>query len=114
MIILVLVGAFFLLLGLYFHIYDPVRSDTYEYLGLGTLSGALLYSTIFSKYKEAASLVLGLFILHTGVVLLFQNASNQKLIGLLVFTAGIIVALNSDFLDYLKRNKIGFKKRKNI
>ncbi len=105
MTILVLVGVFFLLLGLYFRIYDTAKSDTYEYLGIGTLFGALLYSTIFRKYREAASLVLGLFILHTGVVLLFQNASNQKLIGLLVFTAGIIVALNSGFSNYLKRRK---------
>ncbi len=106
MVILVLVGVFFLLLGLYFRIYDPAKSDTYEYLGIGTLIGALLYSKVFQKYKEVASLILGLFILHTGVVLLFQNASNQKIIGLLVFTAGIIVALNSGFSDYLKRRKV--------
>lgn len=106
-VILGLIGALFLLLGLYYRIYDPAKSDiSYEYLGLGTWFGALLYFTLFRKYKEAASLVLGLLILHSGVVLLFQKASPQKLLGLLVFTAGIVVVLNSGFSDYLKRRKV--------
>ncbi len=105
MILLVLVGAFFLAVGMYFRIYDPAEGETYEYLGIGTWFGAFMYYSIFQKYKEVASLILGLFILHTGVVLLFQNASHQRLIGLLVFTAGVIVALNSSFSDYLKRRK---------
>lgn len=101
-----LIGALFLLLGLYYRIYDPAKNDiSYEYLGAGTWIGGLIYFTLFKKYKEAASLVLGLLILHSGVMLLFQNASNQKLLGLLIFTAGVVVVLNSGFSDYLKRRK---------
>ena len=101
-----IIGALFLLLGLYYRIYDPAKSDiSYEYLGIGTWSAGLIYYTLFQKYKEVTSLVLGLLILHSGVVLLFQNASHQKLLGLLVFTAGILVVLNCGFSDYLKRRK---------
>lgn len=102
-IILGLIGAVFILLGLYYRIYDPAKSDiSYEYLGLGTWSAGLIYYTFFQKYKEVTMLVLGLLILHSGVVLLFQNTSHQKLLGLLVFTAGIVVVLNSGFSDYSK------------
>ncbi len=101
-----LVGALFLLLGLYYRIYDPVKSNiSYEYLGLGTWFAGLIYFTLFRKYKEVTSLILGLLILHSGVILLFEKASHQKLLGLLVFTAGIVVVLNCGFSDYLKRRK---------
>lgn len=106
-VLLGLIGALFLLLGLYYRIYDPVKSDiSYEYLGLGTWFAGLIYCTLFRKYKEVTSLILGLLILHSGVILLLiEKPSNQKLLGLLVFTAGIIVVLNSGFSDYIKKKK---------
>ncbi len=106
-IILGPIGAGFLLLGLYHRLYDPAKSDiSYEYLGAGTWFAGLLYYTLFQKYKEAMSLILGLIILHTGVILLlFEKLSHPKLLGFLVFTAGIVVVLNSGFSDYLKRRR---------
>jgi hypothetical protein len=102
-IILLLIGAVFILAGLYYRLYDPVkRNIAYEYLGLGTWFAGLIYYTFFLKYKEVTSLILGLLVLHSGVVFLFQNTSYQKLLGLLVFTAGIVVVLNSGFSDYIK------------
>jgi hypothetical protein len=102
-VLLGLIGALFLFLGLYYRIYNPAKSNiSYEYIGIGTWSAGLIYYTLFQKYKEVTSLILGLLILHSGVIFLFEKASHQKLLGLLVFTAGIIVVLNSGFSDYIK------------
>ena len=104
--ILVILGALFFLFGLYYRIYDPAKSTSYEYLGAGTWLSGLIFYAFFPKYKEVASLILGLLILHSGVILLLiEKPSNPKLLGALVFTAGIIVVLNSGFSDYLKRRK---------
>lgn len=105
--VLVFLGALFLIIGLYYRIYDPDKGNiSYEYLGLGTWISGLVYFTLFRKYKEIASLITGLIILHTGVILLLTRVSNPKVLGLLVFTAGIIVVLNSGFSDYMKKRKI--------
>ncbi len=96
-VILGILGALLLLAGLYY------RNTSYEYLGLGTWVAGLIYFTFFRKYKEIMSLVLGLLILHAGVVLTI--ALNQQLPGLLVFTGGIIVVLNSGFSDYMNKKK---------
>ena len=108
-IILGLIGAAFLLLGLYYRIYDPAKSDvSYEYLGFGTWSAGLIYYTFFPRYKEVTSLVLGLLILHSGVILLLvEKLSNPKLLGFLVFASGIVVVLSCGFSDYLKRRRAG-------
>ena len=105
--VLVFLGALFLIIGLYYRIYDPDKGNiSYEYLGFGTWISGLVYFTLFRKYKEIASLITGLIILHTGVILLLTRVSNPKVLGLLVFTAGIIVVLNSGFSDYMKKRKI--------
>ncbi len=102
-----LLGAVFLLLGLYYRMYEPVKSAiSYEYIGIGTWSAGLIHYTLFQKYKEVTSMILGLLVLHAGVLLLLkEELSNPKLLGFLVFTAGIIVVLNSDFSDYMNRRK---------
>lgn len=106
-IILLVIGAVFFLAGLYYRLYDPVKSNiAYEYIGVGTWSAGLVYYMIFKKYQEITSFLLGLLVLHAGVILLLvEKHSNQKLLGFMVFTAGIIVVLNSGFSDYLKRRK---------
>ncbi len=107
LVILWFLGAVFLFLGLYFHIYNPVKSNiSYEYIGIGTWSAGLIFYMLYPKYKEVTTLILGLMILHSGVILLLiERLSNPKLLGLLVFTAGIVVVLNSGFSDYMKRRK---------
>lgn len=105
--VLVFLGALFLIIGLYYRIYDPDKGNiSYEYLGFGTWISGLVYFTFFRKYKEVASLITGLIILHTGVILLLTRVSNPKVLGLLVFTAGIVVVLNSGFSDYIKKKRI--------
>jgi hypothetical protein len=99
-VILAALGAVFFTAGLYF------GNTSYEYLGIGTWLSGIVYYKLFRDYKEVTSLVLGLIILHTGVImLLVEKLTHPKLLGFLVFTAGIIVVLNSGFSDYLKRRK---------
>ncbi len=98
--ILAILGVIFFAAGLY------LGNSSYEYLGIGTWLSAIVFYKLFRDYKEIAALVLGLIILHTGVILLLvENLTHPKLLGFLVFTAGIIVVLNSGFSDYLKRRK---------
>ncbi|MCZ7382849.1 MAG: hypothetical protein O8C64_14925 [Candidatus Methanoperedens sp.] len=98
--ILAAIGAVFFAAGLY------LGNSSYEYLGIGTWLSGIIYYTLFRDYKEVTSLILGLIILHTGVILLLaEKLTHPKLLGFLVFTAGIIVVLNSGFSDYLKRRK---------
>lgn len=104
--ILAILGAVFFLVGLYYRIYDPAKSIPYGYIGIGTWLSGLIYYILIPKYKELTLLVLGLLILHSGVILLLaEKLSNQKLLGFLVFTAGIVVVLNSGFSEYMKRRK---------
>jgi len=99
-ILLAALGALFFFLGLYY------RNISYEYLGIGTWLAGIIFYAVFPKYKEIASLVLGLLILHAGVILLLiEKLSNPKLLGVLIFTSGIVVVLGSGFSDYIKKRK---------
>ncbi len=107
-IILLVIGAVFFLAGLYFWLFDPSRSNTaYEYIGIGTWSAGIAYYGILKRYSEITTFLLGLLVLHAGVILiLVEKLSNPKLLGVLVFAAGIIVVLNSGFSDYLKKRRL--------
>ncbi|HEY9245881.1 MAG TPA: hypothetical protein VIO11_03445 [Candidatus Methanoperedens sp.] len=99
MVFLGVLGALFMVSGLNFH------NISYGYLGLGTWLAGLVYFTFFRNYKEIISIILGLLILHAGVILIIGDTSHRQLLGLLVFTGGIIVVLNSGFSDYMKKRK---------
>ncbi len=104
--ILAVLGALFLFLGLYYRVYDPEISYSYGYLGIGTWVAGIIFYTLFQKYREITSLILGLLVLHAGVLLIIkEHYSNPKLLGLLVFTTGIVIVLGSGFSDYMKRRK---------
>lgn len=99
-------GGIFLILGLYYQLYDPGRGIPYGYLGIGTWAAGIVFYTLFPKYKEIAFMVVGLLVLHAGVLLLLkENYSNPKLLGGLVFTAGVVIVLGSGFSDYMKRKR---------
>ncbi len=106
-IILLVIGAVFFIAGLYYGLSDPAKGNiAFEYIGIGTWSAGVVYYMIFKKYSEITFFLLGLLVLHAGVILLLvEKLSNQKFLGFLIFTAGIIVVLNSGFSDYLKRRK---------
>ncbi len=77
-----------------------------QYLGIGTWLSGVIFFVLFPKFKEITSIILGLLVLHTGVLLILkENLSNTKLLGFLIFTIGIVFVLNSGFSDYMKNRK---------
>jgi len=98
---LAVLGSIFLFSGIYF------ANPAFAYLGAGTWLAGLIYFTLFAGFKEITSIILGLLVLHAGVVMLLkENTSNMKLLGFMIFTIGIVFVLNSGFSDYLKKKKM--------
>ncbi len=101
-LILGLIGALFLLSGIYY------RNISHLYIGTGTLAAGLIFYLVFPEYRELALIILGLIILHSGVILLLiKDYSHPELLGFMVFTAGVLIVLSSGFSDYLKLRKSG-------
>ena len=93
-------GAVFFFAGIYY------ENASFLYLGMGTWLSNLIFYALYPKYKEITSMILGLLVLHAGVLLLLKETySNPKLLGFLVFTVGIIFVMNSGFSDYMKKMK---------
>lgn len=102
-----MLGAVFLIAGLYFRITDPeINYISFEYFGFGTWIAGIIFFVLYPKYKEIISFLLGLLVLHAGVLLILKDQySNPKLLGFLVFTSGIVIVLSSGFSDYMKNRK---------
>jgi len=99
--LLVILGSIFVIAGKYFD------KSSFMYLGIGTWLSCLIFYAFFPGYKEITSLILGLLVLHAGVLLLIkENFPNPKLLGFLIFTAGIVIVLNSGISEYLKKRKL--------
>jgi len=99
-----LLGAVFFLAGIYLRIIDPEKGViSFEYLGIGTWIAGIVFFVIYPKYKEIVSFIIGLLILHAGVLLILKDQySNPKLLGFLIFTSGVVIVLSSGLSDYLK------------
>ncbi len=102
-----LLGAIFFLAGYYLSMTDPGKKGiSFEYLGIGTWVAGIVFFTLYPKYKEIVSFILGLLVLHAGVLLILKDEySNLKIPGFLVFTAGVFIVLSSGLSDYLKNRK---------
>jgi len=98
--LLAILGSIFFVAGIYFD------KTSFIYLGVGTWSSGLIFYTFFPRHKEIMSLILGLLVLHTGVLLLLRETyQDMKLLGFLIFTAGIVIVLNSGISEYFERRK---------
>lgn len=102
-----LLGALFFFAGYYLSITDPGKKGiSFEYLGIGTWVAGIVFFTLYPKYKEIISFILGLLVLHAGVLLILKDQySNLKIIGFLIFTAGVVIVLSSGLSDYMKNRK---------
>ena len=102
-----LLGAVFLITGIYFRITDHGTADiAFEYFGAGTWIAGIAFYSLYPKYKEIMSFILGLLVLHAGVLLILKDQySNPKLLGFLVFTSGVVIVMSSGFSDYMKSRK---------
>jgi len=97
--LLAILGIIFVIAGIFFD------KTSFLYLGVGTWLSGLIFYAFFPGYKEIMSLILGLIVLHAGVLLLLRE-THLKLLGFLIFTAGIVIVLDSGISEYLKRRKI--------
>ncbi len=102
-----LLGAVFLITGFYFRMTDHGTTDiAFEYFGVGTWIAGIVFFALHPKYKEIISFIMGLLVLHAGVLLILKDQySNPKLLGFLVFTSGVVIVLSSGFSDYMKKRK---------
>ncbi len=102
-----LLGAVFLITGLYFRITDHSTTDiAFEYFGAGTWIAGIAFYSLYPKYREITSFILGLLVLHAGVLLILKDQySNPKLLGFLVFTSGVVIVMSSGFSEYMKSRK---------
>jgi len=102
-----LLGAVFFLAGIFLRVIDPEKSDiSFEYLGIGTWVAGVVFFSLYPKYKEIVSFILGLVVLHAGVLLILKDEySNLKIPGFLVFTSGVVIVLSSGLSEYLKNRK---------
>jgi hypothetical protein len=99
--LLAILGSIFVIAGIYF------GKTSFIYLGIGTWSSGLIYYVFFPRHREIMSLILGLLVLHTGVLILLRETyQDMKLLGFLIFTAGIVIVLNSGISEYLKKRKM--------
>ncbi|VVB84756.1 Uncharacterised protein [uncultured archaeon] len=107
MVFVGLLGAVFLMTGLYFRFTDPGSTVvSFEYFGIGTWVAGIVFFALYPKNKEIISFLLGLIMLHAGVLLILKyQFSNPKFLGLLVFTSGIVIVLSSGLSDYIKNRK---------
>ena len=97
---LIALGAFFLLSGI---LISTKGGDglSFIYFGTGTWIATLLYYSVMVKHPSVTAFILGLIILHTGVVLIVKTNYPGE-IGLITFICGIMVLLNSGFSEYMK------------
>ena len=102
-----LLGAVFLIAGLYLSSIDPKRGYiSFKYFGIGTWIAGIVFFVLYPKYKEITSFILGLLVLHAGVLLILKDQySNPRLLGFLVFTSGVVIVLSSGLSDYMKNRK---------
>lgn len=102
-----LLGALFIIAGLYFRFTDPGGAgSSFEYFGIGTWIAGIVFFGGYPKYKEIISFLVGLIMLHEGVLFILKyQFSNPILPGLLAFISGIVIILSSGFSDYLKNRK---------
>ncbi len=97
---MITLGAFFLLSGI---LISTRGGDglPFIYFGTGTWIATLLYYSVMVKHPQVTAFILGLIILHTGVVLIVKTNYPGE-IGLVTFICGIMVLLNSGFSEYMK------------
>lgn len=98
-------GAVFLLAGLAMYL-DRGEGVAYIYFGLGTWAATALYYGIGASRPQIMAFIVGLIVLHTGVLLIVKGElTYPSEFGLVTFICGILVLLNSGFSEYMRERK---------
>ena len=69
---LIALGAVFMLLGIFLFL-NGEKGDTFIYFGIGTWAAALLYYSIMVNHPQIVAFIVGLIVLHTGVLLIIKS-----------------------------------------
>ena len=98
-------GIAFLLAGIVNSL-DSGEGNEFIYLGVGTLAATVLYYGIMAANPQITSFIVGLIVLHIGVLLIFKGElTYPKEFGMVTFVAGILVLLNSGFSEFMRNRK---------
>jgi len=85
---------------------DGQDGSKFIYFGVGTLTATVLYYGIVAGRPQISAFIVGLIILHTGVLLIMKGELLYPTeFGLITFVSGILVLLNSGFSEYMKGSK---------
>ena len=102
---LVALSIAFLFTGIIISLYGRDGSK-FIYFGVGTLTATVLYYGIVAGRPQMSAFIVGLIILHTGVLLIMKGELLYPTeFGLITFVSGILVLLNSGFSEYMQGRK---------
>jgi uncharacterized membrane protein YphA (DoxX/SURF4 family) len=102
---LILLGVVFLLGGIMVNI-ETGETSPYLYFGIGTLVATALYYGIVEKRPQITAFIIGLIVMHSGILLIIKGELTYPIeFGLVTFISGILVLLNSGFSEYMRDRK---------
>jgi hypothetical protein len=102
---LIVLGIVFLLVGAIITL-DDSNIHPFIYFGIGTLAATALYYGVMAKRSQITAFLVGLIVLHTGVLLIIKGElAYPEVFGLVTFISGILVLLNSGFSEYIRDRK---------
>ncbi|MCG7850659.1 MAG: hypothetical protein MIO93_15990 [ANME-2 cluster archaeon] len=102
---LILLGLVFLLGGIVMNI-ETGETSPYIYFGVGTLVATAIYYGIVEKRPQIAAFIIGLIVMHSGILLIIKGELTYPLeFGMVTFISGILVLLNSGFSEYMRDRK---------
>jgi hypothetical protein len=98
-------GIIFLLAGVVISL-DSGEGKEFIYFGVGTLAATVLYYGIMASNPQIIAFIIGLIVLHTGVLLIVKGELTYPTeFGIATFVAGILVLLNSGFSEFMRDRK---------
>jgi len=98
-------GIIFLLAGVVISL-DSGEGEEFIYFGVGTLIATAIYYGIMAKNPQIIAFIIGLIVLHTGVLLIVKGELTYPAeFGIVTFVAGILVLLNSGFSEFMRDRK---------
>lgn len=102
---LLVLGAFFILVGILISL-DEGNGSSFIYFGIGTWAATVLYYGIMANHPQITAFIVGLIVLHIGVLLIVKDGLDYPSeFGLVTFISGILVLLNSGFSEYMRERK---------
>ena len=98
-------GIVFMFIGILMSL-DGRDGSSFIYFGVGTLTATVLHYGIAAGRPQISAFIVGLIILHTGVLLIVKGELiYPSEFGFITFVSGILVLQNSGFSEYMRGRK---------